>query len=211
MGRSSTGAYTTGDCLRLELSKLKKQGFLKKNCISNGIVKWTNGARIELAANMAESCPYLTLSYVITDNETKEQYKYCYDILLAKRPSNLGKGEVLYFICPYSGKKCRILYKAYGYHKWKCREAYQNRIYYPSQVSSKKGKYNDRYWELEHKLDEYRKGRKSYTYKGKETKRATRIMAMINERNRMDEIRWSAIAMPKALLKLTNGRNIWDC
>lgn len=210
MGRNYTGATTTAECTRIELSALIRWGYFKKGCIVSGNIKWTNGNAISISVDYTEQNPVMTVIYTVTDHSTGQKYPYNYDIDLVKRPSNLGKGEVLFFVCPDSGRRCRILYRAYGYHKWKCREAYQNRIYYPLQVCSKRGKYNDRYWQLEHKLDEYRKGRKSYTYNGKETKRAAKVRAMIKERNRMDVIRWSAAAMPKALLKITKGRDIWD-
>lgn len=209
MGRYSTGAITTDECRKIELSKLLKWGLIKKGSIINSNLKWTGGSNISIAIDYTDSTPILTLHYTVTDNCTGEKYPYNYDIQFCKVPSNIGKGEVLYFICPESGLPCRILYMAYSYHKWKCRQAYQNRIYYPTQVSSKKGMYNDRYWQLEHRLEDYLKGRRTNTYKGKLTKRAAKISAMIDERNRMDKLRWSAAAMPKILQKLFGGRDMW--
>lgn len=211
MGRNNTGAVTTAECTRIELSTLIRWGYFKKGCIVSGNIKWTNGNAISISVDYSKGNPVMTVIYTITDHSTGQKYPYNYDIDLVKRPSNLGKGEVLYFVCPDSGKRCRILYRAYGYHKWKCREAYQNRIYYATQVCSKREKYNDRYWQLENKLDEYRKGRQSYTYNGQETKRAAKVRAMINERNRMDVLRWSPAAMPKALRKFAKGRDLRDC
>jgi len=117
-------------------------------------------------------------------------------------PSNLGKSEIMYFICPVSHKRCRILYKGYNSPVWKCREAYQNRIYYRGQLSSKKGKYNDRYWELEKQIDDLLTQRKTYTYKGKLTKRAERIESLKLQKSRMDEMRWSLAAMPVSLQRI---------
>ncbi len=211
MGRNHTGAEVTESVERLELSKLIKLGFFRKGCIVNGQLKWTNGDSVGISVDYTEHNPVLNIYYTLTDNSSGKKYPYNYDINLIKRPSNLGKGQVLYFLCPDSGQPCRILYRAYGYHKWKCREAYQNRIYYPTQVSSKRGIYNDKYWLLEHKLQELLKGRRSFTYDGIETKKAAKIRAIIEERNRMEEIRWSEFTMPLAIRRFTKGRDIWDC
>jgi hypothetical protein len=211
MGRCHTGAQTTEQAVRIELSKLIRWGYFKKGCVVAGQLSWTNGEAIGIKTDYRGDCPALYLSYTITDSKTGQKIAYNYVVNLTKRASNLGKGEVLYFVCPESGQLCRILYKAYGYHKWKCREAYRTRIYYPLQLSSKKGIYNDKYWQIEHKLEAYKKGRKCNTYNGVETKKAAKIRAMINERNRMDALRWSDVAMPQSLQKFLNGRDIWEC
>lgn len=210
MGRNYTGAEVTDSITRLELGKINRMGFIKKGCVVSGSLKWTNGNTVGISIDYTEENPVLNISYTLTDWHG-QKHKYDYDIQIVKRPSNLGKGEVLYFICPDSGKRCRILYRAYGYHKWKCREAYKNRIYYPLQLSSKRERYNDKYWQLEYKLQECFKGRGSYTYDGIETKKAAKIRAIIKERNRMDVLRWSPIAMPRALRKFFNGRDLRDC
>jgi hypothetical protein len=200
MGRHYTGAATTDQCMRIELSKLLKSGYFKAGCIISGQLKWTNGGTIAICVDYTAETPILNVRYTLTDKSTGKEYHYNYDIELVKRPSNLGKGEILYFVCPASRQPCRILYKAYGYHKWKCREAYQNRIYYPTQVSSKRQKYNDRYWQLEGIMAKNVK-RKTYLYKGKVTKRAIKEAKQFGEYCLMDRLRWSRAVMPKRLLK----------
>jgi hypothetical protein len=79
-------------------------------------------------------------------------------------PSKIGKVNIPYFICLVSGRRARILYKCYGSHYWKHRDAYQHRIYYQSQISSRLSLHNDRYWKLQNTLEHFSlKLRKSIT------------------------------------------------
>jgi hypothetical protein len=190
MGRRSTGLITTGEALRIELSYLIKQGFIKKDKNLSGILTWTNGSSISFESNYSSSDNiYLRLVYTNTsyDNEvTKHDYK----IKLIEFASNLGKGKVLYFVCPQSGKYCRILYKCYGSLIWKSRFAYKIRIYYQSQLSSKLNMYNDKFWTLENKLAKLSKKRKQSFYNGNRTRFSLRIERLKNQYYYYDDLRW---------------------
>ena len=78
---------------------------------------------------MASVPPYIELDYKYRDEPRK------YRVRLVSVPSNLGAGEVWYFLCPHTGKRCRILYSVGGWFLH--REAFR-RVYYDSQVQSKK-------------------------------------------------------------------------
>ncbi|MDB5147093.1 MAG: hypothetical protein JWQ57_1113, partial [Mucilaginibacter sp.] len=123
-------------------------------------------------------------------------YDLDYRIALFEKASNLGKGSVLYLVCPESGMNCRVLYRAYGCHRWKAREAYKNRLYYPIQLSSKMDRYNDRYWELDKQLTADRSRRLITHYKGQLTKRAVKRQKLELLQQQMDYLRWSSAAMP---------------
>lgn len=201
MGRNSTGVLTTGECKRIEIKSLIKSGYLRKGYLAIAQYCWSDGSTIALTVDMSSGNSFIRLQYTITSNDgTKKAYDYKIDIVGV--PSNLGKGEVLYFRCPVSHNLCRILYKAYGCPIWKSREAYNNRIYYSGQLSSKKDRYNDRYWVLEKQLEAERGKRKTYTYKGVTTRRANRVQYLIDQQIRMDSLRWSVAAMPVALQKI---------
>jgi hypothetical protein len=205
MGRGSTGAYTTKGSVRIELSYLLKEGYIKKGHCVTGILTWTNGSSIKTESKYTEEEKYLRLVYTLTDAAGKKN-SLDYKIALQTKPSNLGKGDVLYFVCPQSGCLCRVLYRAYSSHIWKSRASYSNRIYYPLQISSKLDKYNERYWELENELENLYKKNGAHTYKGMLTKRAKRIERLERIRKRMDMLRWSPLAMPKVLrLALEKG------
>ena len=183
MGRWSTGVFTTDSAIRLELSYLIKHNFIEKGERISGSLSWTDGSSVRYYSDYSSNSPYIILGYTVTIKSSGEKYDYDYKIYLETIPSNLGKGEVLYFICPQSGRRSRILYRCYGSHTWKSREAYQNRIYYQTQLDPKsvrpfKHLFNDR------KIEElYKKKRKSH-YRGK----PTRIMKKIDELERKSHV-----------------------
>jgi hypothetical protein len=201
MGRNSTGSITTGEALRIELSYLIKKGLVKKGCQIAATMEWTNGSRISIESDFRKDEYWLRLIYTLTDN-TNEKYNYDYKIYFCRQPSNLGTGDILYFICPESGERARILYKCYGSHKWKHRKAYRNRIYYKSQISSKLDYWNDRYWQLEDRIKKLESEHRNQTYyKGESTKFALKLFKLKMLRNRADNSRWSPSSMPLGLRK----------
>lgn len=206
MGRNSTGAITTKESPRIELSFLVKDGFIKKNCRTRGSLSWTNGSSILIESQYLEIDKWIRLVYTLTDRNGDE-YNYDYKIYLDTVPSNLGKGDILYFLCPISGKRCKILYRAYGYHKWKSRETYNSRIYYPIQVSSKLGIANDRYWQLKREIDNiYRKKHLKLEYDGKPTRKAKYLEKLEAKRNFWDYARWQNKYLPLNFRKHFTGR-----
>lgn len=201
MGRNSTGALTTAGIIRLELKHLLKTGYIQRGkAMTGGGLSWIiNGEHkagdITIDSFYTDEEKYIRLRYTIT----REPYDY--KIYLKSKPSNLGKGEVLYFICPVSFKLCRVLYLAYNSTVFKSREAYVNRIYYPLQISSKLGVYLDRVNSLEKKIEEAEKGRSSYSYNGRITRRRERINTMEEARGQADYLSMT-IGMPKRLRAL---------
>ena len=198
MGRDSTGAWTTDECLRIELKFLLKAKYLVRGQQRYGSLHWNRNGQPSGNINIYSSWPinpneraYIRLTYVTTDRTTGEKEDREDTIYLEARPSNLGKGEVLYFICPSSGQRCRILYKAYGCRIWKSRQSYQHRIYYPSQQSSKLDYFNTRYWQLDSQLDKLIGKRFVQSYKGKQTKRAARVARLSRQQEEMDALRFS--------------------
>jgi hypothetical protein len=190
MGRHTTGAITAGEVLRIELSYLIKNKFLVKgeNTINN--LGWNNGSYISVWSIYDSEGPYQRLMYNVTDNNTGEKIKHDDIIKLVEVKSNLGKGKILFFICPVAGKKCRILYKCYGSPIWKSRLAYRNRIYYQSQISSKPNYFNDRYWAINKQLEQlFIKVVKSQ-YKGKKTRLQQRIERLESLKEYYDRMRW---------------------
>lgn len=210
MGRWSTGAQTCESTKRIELTHLLKQGYLQKGKMTDASYSWNRrgepNGEIKIISYLGSKEIYIRLVYSLTDRTDNQKYEYDYKIFLTSIPSNLGKGEVLYFLCPVSGKRCRVLYCAYGYHKWKSREAYQNRLYYGSQTSSKKDYANDRYWALERKIEEIRaKKYFKHTYDGKVTRQAIHLQKLELQKMHWDEIRWSPETFPYTLRKRMFG------
>ena len=182
MGRYSTGAITTGQALRIELSYLLKNKLVEKNHFVRSSLSWTNGSNIGFESKYFHDEAFIRLFYKNTNNVTNEVTNHDYKVYLTTIQSNLGKGDILYFICPVAGNNCRILYNCYGSTIWKSRDAYQNRIYYEDQLMSKK--YRPlKYIFIDKKLEElYNKKTKSH-YRGKPTKIINRIDKLLNKSN----------------------------
>ena len=108
MGRWSTGAETCQGSKRIELSFLIKKGYLQKGRRTQGSIEWTHNGRpngdIKIFCSYTEE-KFIRLVYKLTDHREGKEYNYDYKIYLTSIPSNLGKGEVLYFICPETRKK----------------------------------------------------------------------------------------------------------
>jgi len=206
MGRQSTGALTTSEVLRIELTYLLKTGIIKKGYEIHTGLSWTSGARITIETNYnTQAGNYIRLIYTKTENEGHKT-NHDYKIYLEEIPSNLGKGQVLYFLCPVSGKRCRVLYMCYGSQIFKSRAAYQNRIYYDCQTSSKMDHANSRYWSLEKRIENLQKNRREqFTYKGKPTKYALQLERLQEEQEYFERARWLPSAIPIRLRGVLYG------
>jgi hypothetical protein len=179
MGRRSTGVYEVMECTRIELSTLLKYKILVKGHKTETDFSWKDGSEILLQTCYKEDEKYIRLIYGFT-REGGEKVNRDYKVYIDTVPSNLGKGEVLYFICPKQRIRCRVLYNAYGSHLWLSRKFYESiglRIYYPSQARSKNNYEFNRRNHYKKKIDDYRdKKNKHRTHKGKLTKDYTRYL-----------------------------------
>ena len=185
MGRWSTYPTTVNDLREIDISFLSKHDYLKPDNFRSGVITWSysNGNKNSISIHTVtnETDGVLTLDYTYNNTE-----KINYQIQLITRPSNLGKGLIWFFVCPYTGKVCRKLHLINGYFKH--RSALSG-IMYKSQIESKKwrewskifkGDFDDKiYSEL------YSKGFKKF-YAGKMTKRYLRICKKINESENFD-------------------------
>ena len=168
------------EALQLSISKLKGWGYLAPGQIKSGTINWSrNGNRtgsISITANTRSEQPYIELDYKYKDEPRK------YKVYLTSTRSNLNLGEIWYFLCPQTKKRCRKLYSIGGYFLH--REAF-NGCMYETQTQSKK------YRELEKTFgaflrtdmisDELYKKHFKRTYAGKPTKRYLRIMSKIEK------------------------------
>jgi hypothetical protein len=194
MGRYSTGATTVNAAQRIEMSYLIKRGYFscfgKQYGSHTQQMSWTDSSSIGVETIHKPNETYLRLYYTITDNRTGEKTEMDYKVFIEYKPSNLGKGNVLYFRCPVSNKRCRILYRAYGSQYFKAKEAYKNRLYYTTQLSSKNYLPFDQYREAEAKYDRLiqSKKRQQTTFKGKRTKHSLKVDALDLKVTRLDAI-----------------------
>ena len=158
MGRNSTGAITTSECMRIDIGNLLKYGYIKQGCIGGGYLSWTES---QLGSEAGSVCvisdltgeeKFIKIINGLQDIATgKNKFIVC-KVFIDSVPANIGKGELLYFICPETRERCRILYNAYGCKKWKSRKGFNHPIYYPLQQCSKADRANIKYWLLDDQL-----------------------------------------------------------
>lgn len=168
------------EALQLSISKLKGWGYLAPGQIKSGTINWSrhgeSAGSISITANTRSEQPYIELDYKYRDEPRK------YKVYLTSTPSNLNRGEIWYFICPQTNKRCRKLYSIGGYFLH--REAFKGCMY-ETQTQSK------RYRQLDKTLGAYFKSDNLYselyeknfkkTYAGKPTKKYLRIMEQIQK------------------------------
>lgn len=206
MGRNSTGVYTDSSCRKLDLSWMIKNGYIKKDSVVKGVMEWEDGSNASFESVFYEYDKYFRISYVLSNRKGEDIY-YDYKILFDTVPSNLGVGEVVYFVCPESYERARILYMAYGNGKYAHRNYYYNnlglRIYYTSQQTSKFWYANTRYFSIQRRyerlIDELAKVKYRKTnYRGVPTKQFKKLFKLRdklneydNKRNRLIIDKWS--------------------
>ncbi|MDD2262917.1 MAG: hypothetical protein PHW20_11725 [Clostridia bacterium] len=166
--------------MQIHISKLKGWGYLNPGQIKSGTLNWSrNGyptGSISIQVNTHSKQPYIELDYKYRGEPRN------YKVYLTSTPSNLNKGEIWYFICPQTKKRCRKLYSIGGYFLH--REAF-NGCLYETQTRSKKYRQMDKtlgaYFKSDSLYSELYKKNFKKTYAGKPTKRYLRILEQIQK------------------------------
>ncbi len=173
------------EALQINISKLKSWGYLTPGQVINGVLNWSNNGNptgsISIKVYTLDSRPYIELNYKYKDEPRK------YKIYLISTPSNLNKGEIWYFLCPWTNKRCRKLYSIGGYFLH--REAF-NGCMYESQTHSKKYRQLEKtygaYFKSDNLYSELYKKHFKKTYAGRPTKKYLRIMEQITNSEQID-------------------------
>jgi hypothetical protein len=174
MPRYANYPTTVEDCLYVSIKKLKEWNYFKYNGTKSGTISWSrNGephSKIGISVTKNDFETFVILDYTV--NGEPKNYK----VKIISKPSNLGKGEVLYFVCPNTKKHCRKLYLHSGYFLH--REAF-NSLMYENQIISKRTRdlhsiFDKVYLKDEVYEERYSKYFKTH-YNGKETKRFKRL------------------------------------
>lgn len=185
---------------RLTTKGLTSQQVLKPNTIAKGQMWWT------CAGNRTASIGYiintnsntLTLHYTLTS--TQQQVKQT--ITLQAIASNLNRGKVYYFLCPYTGYRVRTLYLIGG--RFRSRHAVRG-LYYRSQVLSRYDRYNERYWKVEKQIEQLTGKGYTHTYRGSLTATAKRVQALETSQQHADWQRWQPQHMPTVIRNVLQG------
>jgi len=170
----------------VSISFLTKHGYLKPKQWQSGTITWSsNGNKtgsISIRVNTQSENHYFELDYKC--NETPINYR----VKLVSAPSNIGKGVVWYFICPYTGKRCRKLHLVgtYFYH----RSAFRGCMY-ESQTESKINRMITRKYKSMWKGNEYDQLEAKHfrlSYNGLPTKRFVRLMKKIRKAKSLPDL-----------------------
>ena len=168
------------EALQIHISKLKGWGYLDPEQIKSGTLNWSRNGNptgsISIRVNTHSEQPYIELDYKYRDEPRN------YKVYLTSTPSNLNRGEIWYFICPQTKKRCRKLYSIGGYFLH--REAF-NGCMYETQTQSKKYRQLDKtlgaYLKSDNLYSELYKKNFKKSYAGKPTKKYLRIMEQIQK------------------------------
>jgi hypothetical protein len=121
------------EVLQISISDLKRMKYLAPNTIKYGKIQWSRSgsqtAEISILINTYDG--FIEFDYNYNQMPVK------YEIRLISLPSNIGKGNVWYFECPHTKKRCRKLYCVGGYFLH--RTAFKGCMY-DSQTKSKEAR-----------------------------------------------------------------------
>lgn len=115
-------------------------GFLRPGKNTSGMYEIAPGRSIPVTIDLTREGNYLmtlTISKSIRGMITTNNHQ----VTIHARPANVGEGVLYYFLCPVTGKPCRVLYLIALDSIFQSREAILHqghRLYYPKQTYSKK-------------------------------------------------------------------------
>jgi hypothetical protein len=168
---------------KISIRYLREQGYLAGYKV--GTISWyigdTHTGTISISADVRADQPHMKLSYSISG----QPIEYC--VHLEQVPSNLGKGYVWFFLCPFTQKRCRILYQSgrYFMHRDGARGMYSY------QTMSKTWRDLRRIYKLinDERSPKVTIGKRYFKgkYNGKPTKRLLRTMRKVNKIKQINE------------------------
>ncbi len=182
-GRGNSNSLTIAETIKINIDNLLKSG-----CFVNGrsiyfTINWTNGAAVCITANCSGNKTSIELNYT-----TKEQ-GYKYRVFITNIKSNLGSGNIYFFICPVSKKKCKTLFFSSQtgiFCSWKSQI---KRIYYYSQIASKVQRSNARLYIIDKKINKLKAMNNTKSYNGKLTRRYLRTCSLYKKRDEVELIK----------------------
>ena len=196
MGRPYTGADYTTNAYQLQVGDLRRRGVIVRGKTVRATMSWPDGGpTLDMESTWTDREQSLSLSFRLGEETWTQR------IAIQTAPSPL-QGELLYFLCPRSGKRCRKLFRAYHSHGFYHRTAFGYRLYSPQQASSTYKRADRQLLAAERKLATLQAKRRTSTYLGQPTRRAVRIAELQEEAERLEVLRWSPQFMPKAIRHL---------
>lgn len=172
------------ELLCISITDLRKLNFLEKHTIKSGTIIWRRNG--EVTSQMAISTDFRGFSPTLTLDYTCNGNPYNYTINFTSMPSNLGFGELWYFLCPFTFKRCRKLHLID--ERFMHRSALPSGMY-SKQTQSKKYRALDKTFGAYFSADRlygqlYKKHFKKF-YAGKPTKRYLKLKRQIEQAERI--------------------------
>ena len=184
MGRRCTGVTTIENALKISIKDLKLKGLLMKDKCIISTLSWS--IRTDKIASIRYFKPIndqaIHLCY-----KTKGKEYHC-KINLVEIDSNLGKGKILYFICPSTNTKCRYLYFINDSALFQSKLGLNGLIYYSSKLTCKSDRINDKYWRILNQIEAKKNIRKIYA--GRHTKEFLKVQLLKKRKFQLDKLRW---------------------
>lgn len=178
MGRHSGIPILYDFCKQLSVSDLKKWNYLKPNRITEGVIRFTshNCEILEVSIKVSTDIESLFIELKYSISGTELNYRIYFEFV----PSNLGKGNIWYFLCPCTRTRCRKLYFIGGYF---CHRSAYKLGYYQTQTLGTKDKFLVRQFDKLQKANNaksqlHSKHFKKY-YNGRPTKRYLKLLEQI--------------------------------
>lgn len=152
--------------LVLDVASLKRKGAIDFNSWRSGRLTWSmvrtgrEVGSIQYEANTLDSHDmWLRVKYTYTPVYNGEPNDMDYKIKLDTTQPNYG-GKRLWFVCPITGKRARVLYSPLGSEWFACRHAYS--LKYKSQSHAAYERVINKMWKLKDRL-----GGENYWHKPK--------------------------------------------
>jgi len=185
MPNNSSNPYILDHGIKISISNLRKWKYLAIGQSETGMLEWTKGgsphSKVAIESDIrSENFGFIDLKYSFDDKDFTER------IILKSIPSNLGKGVVWYFVCPFTNKICRNLYFTTGY--FMSRLAFRNAMY-DNQTKSHRDRTHYRQLQIallaEELYPELRAKHFKRYYNGIPTKRYLKLTQKIGESERI--------------------------
>ena len=164
---------TTTATVRINITALRRLGYFKEAIQATGRINYTQCGTL------------ITSLYIHTVDGNKVTFKYTWngeeviqEIGIGKRPSNLSRGDLYFFVCPYTRKYVRNLYLPIGAKQFASNYAFTIPLYYESQTHTKYYKAVGQCLHLEKQIEKIENARNQSHYNGQLTKRTKRINAL---------------------------------
>lgn len=185
--------------LQLHIRHIVQAGMLQEGDRVKATVHSGTRLCFDLEANWTQdSGPFLQLRYIHSIAGLQE-----YRIDIEARRSNLGTGRHFYLICPVTGRRARTLYMAYNFPKFKARDAYHVRLYYPLQLTGGRSRYVEQHTAAKERLEKLQQQKAYTSHKGCLTRYGLRLQRAENLISEYDLRQWT-IGLPAVVARHIN-------